>query len=162
VVGLLLGILAATRVGGLVDGFILAALLAVRAVPPFWLGTLLILFFAVDLHWLPTSGIGTPGHFVLPVATIALFFVGEFAMVVRASMIEALATDYVRAARAKGLPRRLVVFRHALRNSLNPLVSVVSVNFGALLGGTVIVENVFAVPGVGLLAAQSVGQQDYP
>jgi ABC-type dipeptide/oligopeptide/nickel transport system permease component len=120
------------------------------------------MFFAVQLRWLPTSGKTGAASYVLPVLTITLFFIAEFAMVVRASMIEALSSDYVRAATAKGLPRRLVVLRHALRNSLNPIVSVVAVNFGALLGGTVIVEAVFAWPGVGLLAVQAVTQTDYP
>ncbi|MGH3004744.1 MAG: ABC transporter permease [Gaiellaceae bacterium] len=162
VVGLVLGVVAATRAGGALDGALISFSLVARAVPTFWLGTLLILFFAVNLAWLPTSGKGGWKSFVMPVATIALFFVAELAMVVRAAMIEALSSDYVRAAVAKGLPRRLVVLRHALRNSLNPLVSVVAVNFGALLGGTVIVEAVFAWPGIGLLAVQSVTQTDYP
>jgi peptide/nickel transport system permease protein len=161
-VGLALGIVAATRAGHTLDGALMSFSLVARAVPTFWLGTLLILFFAVQLSWLPTSGKRGWEYFVMPVATIALFFIAEFAMVVRASMIEALSSDYVRTATAKGLPRRLVVLRHALRNSLNPLVSVVAVNFGALLGGTVIVEAVFAWPGIGLLAVESVTQTDYP
>lgn len=162
VVALALGVLAAARAGGLLDGALISFALFVRAIPSFWLGTLLILFFAVKLGWLPTSGIGGPEYYVMPVATIALFFVAEFAMVVRASMVEALSADYVRTATAKGLPRRVVVLRHALRNSLNPLLSVFGVNFGALLGGTVIIENVFAWPGIGRLAVESVAQTDYP
>lgn len=161
-VGLVLGVVAATRAGRALDGTLISFSLVARAVPTFWLGTLLILFFAVNLAWLPTSGKAGWKSFVMPVLTIALFFIAEFAMVVRAAMIEALSSDYVRTATAKGLPRRLIVLRHALRNSLNPLVSVVAVNFGALLGGTVIVEAVFAWPGIGLLAVQSVAQTDYP
>jgi peptide/nickel transport system permease protein len=162
VAGLVLGVVAATRAGRTLDSALMSFALIARAVPTFWLGTLFILFFGVRLQWLPTSGRSGPASLVLPVLTITLFFVAEFAMVVRASMIEALASDYVRAATAKGLPRRIVVLRHALRNSLNPIVSVVAVNFGALLGGTVIVEAVFAWPGVGLLAVESVTQTDYP
>lgn len=162
IVGIVLGVVAATRAGRALDGALMSFSLVARAIPTFWLGTLLILLFAVQLDWLPTSGKQEASAFVMPVVTIALFFIAEFAMVVRASMIEALSSDYVRAATAKGLPRRLVVQRHALRNSLNPLLSVVAVNFGALLGGTVIVEAVFSWPGVGLLAVQSVTQTDYP
>ena len=162
IVGLLLGVLTATRAGRALDGALMTFSLVARAVPTFWLGTLLILLFAVELNWLPTSGKAGASSYVMPVVTIALFYVAEFAMVVRASMIEALASDYVRAATAKGLPRRLVLVRHALRNSLNPILSVVGVSFGALLGGTVIVEAVFSWPGVGLLAVQSVTQTDYP
>lgn len=161
-VGMLLGVVAATQAGRLTDGLFLIFALIARAVPQFWLGILLILWFALWLGWFPTSGRGTPKHLVMPVVTIALFFVAEFAMVLRAAMVEALESDYVRAAKSKGLPARLVVLRHALRNSLNPLVSVVGVNFGALLGGTVIVENVFAWPGLGRLAVEAVIQTDYP
>ena len=161
-VGVLLGVAASTRAGRARDAAVITFALVARAVPTFWLGTLFILLFSVNLGWLPTSGVGGPENFIMPVLTIALFFIAEFAMVVRASMVEALATDYVRAAMAKGLPRRLIVFRHALRNSLNPLVSVIAVNIGALLGGTVIVENVFAWPGIGRLAVEAVGNTDYP
>jgi len=98
----------------------------------------------------------------VPALTSAFLFSGEVAAVVRASMVEALHTDYVRAALAKGLPTRTILLRHALRNALNPVISVVAVDFGVLLGGTVIVENVFAWPGIGTLAVQSVGATDYP
>jgi peptide/nickel transport system permease protein len=161
-VGILLGVAAAVRSGGFLDSATISLALVARAIPSFWLGTLLILFFSLKLHWLPTSGIGGLPHLVMPAVSIALVFVGEVAMVVRASMVEALVADYVRAALAKGLPTRIIVFRHALRNSLNPLISVVAVNFGILLGGTVIVENVFAWPGIGTLAIASVGSRDYP
>jgi peptide/nickel transport system permease protein len=162
VIGVLLGVLAAFRSGGFLDSSLISLALVARAVPSFWLGTLLILFFSLKLHLLPTSGIGGVSHLVMPTVSIALLFIGEIAIVVRASMVEALVADYVRAALAKGLPTRIIVFRHALRNSLNPLVSVVAVNFGILLGGTVIVENVFAWPGIGTLAVDSVGARDYP
>jgi peptide/nickel transport system permease protein len=160
--GIVLGVVAAARAGGFLDGALMSFALFARAIPSFWLGTLLILLFAVELGWLPTSGIGGPSHYVMPVATVALFFVAEYALVVRASMIEALSADYARTAIAKGLSRRVVLLRHALRNSLNPLLSVFAVTFGALLGGTVIVENVFAWPGLGQLAVESVAQTDYP
>jgi len=152
----------ARREGTLADGAVIGFSLGARAIPSFWLGTLFILVFSVHLGWLPTSGRGSPQQLIMPVATIALFFVAEFTMVLRSSLIDAMSTDYIRAARAKGLSRRLVMYRHAAVNSIGPLLTVVGVNFGALLGGTVIVENVFAWPGLGRLAVEAVGQTDYP
>jgi peptide/nickel transport system permease protein len=162
VIGVALGVIGAARSGGVIDSLLTTVSLVARAIPSFWLGTLFILFFSLKLRWLPTSGIGGLSHLVLPALTIAFLFIGEVAAVVRASMVEALHTDYVRAALAKGLPTRTILLRHALRNALNPVISVVAVDFGVLLGGTVIVENVFAWPGIGTLAVQSVGATDYP
>jgi peptide/nickel transport system permease protein len=162
VFGMTLGIIGAARSGGLVDSLLTIVSLGARAIPSFWLGTIFILFFALKLGWFPTSGIGGLSHLVLPALTIAFLFIGEVATIVRASMVEALGTDYVRTALAKGLPMRTILLRHALRNALNPVISVVAVDFGLLLGGTVIVENVFAWPGIGTLAVQSVGATDYP
>lgn len=157
-----LALLSVRRAGGTLDSAILSSGLVARAIPNFWLGTLLILVFAVHRNWLPTSGAGTIRHMVLPIATIAFFFVAEFTMVLRASLLDALRSDYVRAATARGASRSVVLTRHGLRNSMNPLVSVVGVNFGALLGGTVVVENVFAWPGLGRLAVEAVAQTDFP
>ncbi len=161
-VAVILAIYGARREGRLGDGIVIGFSLGARAVPAFWLGTLLILVFSVQLGWLPTSGRGSPSQLIMPVATIALFFIAEFTMVLRASLLEAYKADYVRAARAKGLSERQVTIRHAVRNSVGPLLAVVGVNFGSLLGGTVIVENVFAWPGLGRLAVEAVGQTDYP
>ncbi|GMQ99127.1 MAG: ABC transporter permease [Acidimicrobiia bacterium] len=157
-----LAIFGARREGRIGDGIVIGFSLGARAIPSFWLGTLLILVFSVKLGWLPTSGRGSPQQLIMPVVTIALFFVAEFTLVLRTSLLEAFKADYVRAARAKGLSERSVTLRHAARNSVGPLLAVVAVNFGALLGGTVIVENVFAWPGLGRLAVEAVGQTDYP
>lgn len=157
-----LAMLAVRRAGGQLDAFIMSVGLVARAIPNFWFGTLLILLFSVRLGWFPTSGAGTVAHMVLPIATIAFFYVAEFTIVLRSSLLEALESDHIRAAAARGTPPRVVMLRHGLRNSLNPLVSVIGVNFGALLGGTVIVEAVFAWPGVGRLAVEAVTRTDFP
>lgn len=157
-----LALLAARRPHGRLDATILTLGLVTRAVPNFWMGTLLILIFSVWLGWLPTSGAGTLAHLVLPVLTIAFFFVAEFAMVLRAKLIDSLQSGYVLAARARGTSGRTIMLRHAMKNSLNPLVSVVGVNFGSLLGGTVIIEAVFGWPGLGRLAVEAVSRTDFP
>ncbi|MFC7546858.1 ABC transporter permease [Plantactinospora sp. GCM10030261] len=162
VVAVPLALLSARRAGGRTDSVILSSGLVARAIPNFWFGTVLILVFSVHLGWFPTSGAGTAGHLVLPIATIAFFFVAEFTMVLRASLIDALHSDHVLAATARGATGRGVLLRHGLRNSLNPLVSVIGVNFGALLGGTVIVEAVFGWPGLGRLAVEAVTRTDFP
>src|SRR5262249_55755566 len=130
--------------------------------PSFWLGLMLILLFAVDLHWLPTSGVGTWQHLVLPSVTLAAFLYPQIALLTRAVLIEVLQEQYVVTARAKGLPPRLVLLRHALRNILNPVVTNIGLNFGMLLGGAVITETVFAWPGVGQLGVKAIFSRDLP
>lgn len=140
------------------------------AIPSFWLGILLILFFSVTFHWLPPSGVGESGRFtlggvkylIMPVVTIGVSNLSVFSRFVRSSMIDVLATDYVRTARAKGLPERAVLTRHALRNALLPVVTALGIQFGRLLGGSVITESVFAYPGIGRLVVTSILNRDYP
>jgi ABC-type dipeptide/oligopeptide/nickel transport system permease component len=133
-----------------------------QALPSFWLGLMLIVLFAVDLHWLPTSGIGTWQHLVLPTLTLAAFLYPQIALLTRAVLIDVLREQYIVTARSKGLSARLVLFRHALRNSLNPVVTSIGLNFGLLLGGTVITETVFAWPGVGQLGIKAIFSRDLP
>ncbi len=140
------------------------------AIPSFWLGILLILFFSVTFHWLPPSGVGEPGRFtlggakylIMPVASIVVSNLSVFSRFVRSSMIDVLGADYVRTARAKGLPERTVLTRHALRNALLPVVTALGIQFGRLLGGSVIIESVFAYPGIGRLVVSSILNRDYP
>ncbi len=140
------------------------------AIPSFWLGILLILLFSVRVHWLPPSGIGQGSslqpsnmkYLVMPVITIALSNLSVFSRFVRSSMIDVLSMDYVRTARSKGLMERNVVFHHALRNALLPVVTAVGIQFGRLLGGAVVTEAVFAYPGIGRLIVTSILNRDYP
>jgi peptide/nickel transport system permease protein len=169
-VGLPLGCIAAMHQNGRVDSVITAFNSLGLAVPAFWLGLMLILVFAVNLQWLPPSGIGNPGQpwylslqfLILPTATIALSNLSVFARFVRSAMLEVLGADYVRTARAKGLYEFIVIGRHALRNALIPVVTVLGIQFGRLLGGAVITEAVFAYPGLGRLVVTSIQNRDYP
>lgn len=133
-----------------------------QAIPPYWLGIMLILVFSVSLGWLPTSGRGTLSHLVLPAITLGSVLMALITRLVRSGMLDVLGEDYVRTARAKGLRERSVIVRHALRNILIPLVTVIGLQLGALFGGAVITESIFAWPGVGRLALQSINARDYP
>ncbi len=133
-----------------------------QAIPPYWLGIMLILIFAVNLHWFPTSGRGTWRHLVLPAVTLGSVLMALVTRLVRSGMLDVLSEDYVRTARAKGLKEQTVIVRHALRNILIPLVTVIGLQLGALFGGAVITESIFAWPGVGRLALQAISARDYP
>ena len=133
-----------------------------QAIPPYWLGIMLILIFSVGLGWFPTSGRGTIWHLVLPAITLGSVLMALITRLVRSGMLDVLGEDYIRTARAKGLQERRVIVRHALRNILIPLVTVVGLQLGALFGGAVITESIFAWPGVGRLALQAINARDYP
>lgn len=133
-----------------------------QAIPPYWLGIMLILLFSVNLGWFPTSGRGTWKHLILPAITLGSVLMALITRLVRSGMLDVLGEDYVRTARAKGLPEKWVITRHALRNILIPLVTVVGLQLGALFGGAVITESIFAWPGVGRLALQAINARDYP
>jgi peptide/nickel transport system permease protein len=133
-----------------------------QAMPPYWLGIMLILLFSVSLGWLPTSGRGSWRHLILPAITLGSVLMALITRLVRSGMLDVLNEDYVRTARAKGLPNRLVLVRHAMRNILIPLVTVIGLQLGALFGGAVITESIFAWPGVGRLALQAISARDYP
>jgi peptide/nickel transport system permease protein len=160
--GSVLGVAAAARPRSSWD--IVARLTALlgQAVPAFWLGTVLILLFAVDLKWLPSSGLEGPGGVVLPAIALAAFPAATLTRLLRASMIETLGTDYIRTARAKGLSRSRILVGHALRNAALPALAFTGLQIGFLLGGAVIVEGVFAYPGIGGLALDAVATRDIP
>jgi peptide/nickel transport system permease protein len=161
-VGVSAGIVAAVRRGTWWDRASLWLSLAGVIAPAFVLGVLLQLLFAVRLGLLPTAGTGTPWHLLLPALTLGAFPIANVARLTRASMLDVLGEDYVRTARAKGLAERAVVWRHALRNALIPTVTVVGLQFGYMLGGAVLVEVVFAWPGLGRYVIQSIATRDYP
>lgn len=157
-----LGIQAAVRRGSAVDHASRLVALAGASLPSFWLAFLLIIVFAVQLRMLPVAGRGTARHLVLPAVTLGFALAAPLTRLTRSSMLEVLGEDFVRTARAKGLHERGVVIRHALRNALIPVVTVAGMSFGHLLGGAVIVETVFAWPGVGKLVVDSIFDRDYP
>lgn len=156
------GVLAAVKRGSWIDTISMTVALIGLSMPHFWLGIMFIMFFSVQLGWLPTSGRGTWEQLVMPSLALGISLVALFARLTRSAMLEVLGQDYVRTARAKGLPEVLVVGKHALRNALIPLVTVIGMEFGFLLGGAVIIETVFAWPGVGRLIVQSILDRDYP
>ena len=172
--GLVLGVLAARRVNGWRDTLISTAGLLFYAIPSFWLGLMLIVLFSVKLAWLPPGGFESIGagltglarvldiasHLVLPTISLALIFLAIYLRLMRASMLEVMGLDFVRTARAKGLPEGRVLRRHVLRNAMLPMVTFVGLQFSTMLGGSVVVESVFSLPGLGRLAYESVVQRD--
>jgi ABC-type dipeptide/oligopeptide/nickel transport system permease component len=157
-----LGILAAVFRGTVIDFAAMTVALAGISMPNFWLGPLLAILFAVELGWLPVSGTGSPAHLVLPAVTLAAALSAILARMTRASLLEELRELYVLSARARGLSQARAVLRHAFRNSLIPVVTIVGLQFGAVLTGTIITETIFAWPGVGRLLIQSINFRDYP
>jgi peptide/nickel transport system permease protein len=157
-----LGILAAVFQNTWIDRTALVLAVGGQAVPNFWFGLMLILVFGVMLRWTPISGQDTLAHFILPTIAVAITTLPQQMRLTRAGMLEVLQSDYIRTARAKGLPARSVIFKHALRNAILPVVSLTMVNFGFLLGGTVVVETIFALNGLGFEAFQAIIRQDFP
>jgi peptide/nickel transport system permease protein/oligopeptide transport system permease protein len=130
--------------------------------PSFWLGLMLLLAFSVKFHWFPSSGAGGVSHLVLPAITLGAAASAIIARVTRSSMIEVFAEDYVRTARAKGLKETAVIVRHALKNALIPIITILGLEFGGLLAGSVVTETVFAYPGIGQLLINSINNRDFP
>jgi ABC-type dipeptide/oligopeptide/nickel transport system permease component len=157
-----LGVAAAVRRGTAVDHTAMTVALAGVSVPNFWLGPLLALVFAVELGWLPVSGRGDLSHLVLPAISLGAGLSAILARMTRASLLEELREPYVQAARARGVSGGRAVWRHAFRNSLIPVVTIVGLQFGVVLTGAVITETIFAWPGIGRLLIQSIGFRDYP
>lgn len=172
--GTLLGILAGNRPGGATDRILSGAALLLYAVPGFWLGLVLAVIFAIELRWLPLSGIETIAsgkqglaraldilrHLVLPVSALGLIYMALYLRVMRAAMAEVWRRDHILAARARGLSRPRIVLAHVARNALLPVVTVLGLHAGSMLGGSVVIESVFAIPGLGRLAHEAVTQRD--
>ena len=157
-----LGVLAALRKNSWIDRAVLTLSVLGQAIPSFWLGLLFIYLFGVILRWLPISGSDTGWHFVMPTITLGLSTMPALMRLTRTGMIDVLSSDYIRTAWAKGLHPMSVLFKHALRNAVLPVVSLSAVMLGFLLGGSVIVESVFALNGIGLLAFDSIKRIDFP
>jgi len=161
-IGIPLGVLAAVKRGTAVDTAARVAALLGQSVPAFWLGIVLMYFFSVQLGWLPTSGSGSLAHLVLPTVSMALFTVAAITRLVRVSMIDALGSEYIKLARVKGVPERVVIWKHALRNSLIPVLTYMGAFFATMITGAVVIETVFSWPGIGRLAYESILNRDFP
>lgn len=157
-----LGVLAAVFKNSWIDRLCLATAVVGQALPNFFFALLLVMLFSISLHWLPVSGSDSWLHFVMPTIALGYYVAPAFMRLVRAGMVEVLEADYIRTARAKGLPTRSVIFKHALRNAVVPVVALAAVQLGFLLGGSVVIETIFALDGLGYLAYQSITFKDYP
>jgi len=160
-VGVTAGVVAAVRRNTVLDHVVSSVAMMGVSMPVYWLGLLLILLFAVTLGWLPAAGSGQPLSIVLPVVTLAAFSTALVSRMTRASMLEVLGQDFMRTAEAKGAPPRTVIIKHGLRNAFIPILTVISLQFGALLGGAVLTETVFGWPGIGRLLVDSIGARDF-
>jgi len=161
-IGIPAGLLAAERRATATDRTVGLFTLFGLSVPNFALGPVLILVFSVLLGWLPVSGRGGPAHLILPAVTLGASLAAILTRMVRTSVIEELSSDYVRTARAKGLSSAAVLFRHAFRNALIPILTILGLQFGTLLAGTIVTETIFSWPGIGRLAVQAINARDYP
>jgi ABC-type dipeptide/oligopeptide/nickel transport system permease component len=162
VVSIPLGLAGGARPGGAIDLVGRAVGLFGQAVPSFWLALLMILFFAVQLRWLPSSGRETAASVLMPAFVLSLPVMGRLVRLTRSSVLEIMGEDYMRTARSKGLSPRIIFYRHALRNAAIPLVGVIGIQFGYMLGGSVIIESVFAWPGLGRMAIEAISIRDFP
>jgi peptide/nickel transport system permease protein len=161
-VSLPLGILAAVRENTALDRAVQVVALLGQAMPSFWLGLLLMIVLGLQLGWLPISGTGSWQHYVMPGIVLAFSAIPALTRLTRAGMIQALGSDYIRTARAKGLSRASILLKHALRNAAIPVVAIAAVQLGFMLGGSIVIEQVFALHGVGFLAWESIGKNDFP
>lgn len=162
IVAIPLGVLAAVRQNTWVDRAALTLAVGGQALPSFWFALILVLIFSVNLRWLPVSGNSTWAHFVLPTVALGYYATPAIMRLTRTGMLDVLSSDYIRTARAKGLNARKVLFKHALRNALIPVVSLAAVQFGFMLGGSIVIETIFSLQGLGHLAWESIGRKDFP
>jgi peptide/nickel transport system permease protein len=156
------GILSAVKQYSKIDISVTVLAMFMAAIPTFWLGLLLILLFALQLNMLPSFGVGSWQGYILPTITMAIPSAAIIIRMTRSTMLETIREDYIRTARAKGAPERAVIWKHALRNALLPIITLVGISFGGLLGGTILVEKVFGLPGLGSLMVTSIGMKDIP
>jgi ABC-type dipeptide/oligopeptide/nickel transport system permease component len=160
--GIVLGTICAVKKGSALDLCLMTFAVFGQSMPSFWLGVMLILLFAVNLHWLPASGRGGWQHLILPTLSLMMYPLPFILLLVRSSVLEVLREDFVLVARSKGLTQKTVLFKHVLKNALNPAVSALGIQLGTVLGGAVVTESVFAWPGLGRLSIQAVWVRDMP
>lgn len=161
VLGMILGIVSAVKPYTLLDNVSMTLALVGVSMPNFWQGLLLMLLFSVNLGWLPATGYGTWKHIILPAVTVGTSSAGIIARMTRSSMLEVINADYINTARAKGQKELVVIIRHGLRNALIPVITTAGLQFGSMLGGALLTETVFAMPGLGKLMVDSVSGRDY-
>lgn len=162
VLGIPAGIISAVKQYTLIDGVTMILALVGVSMPVFWLGMMLVLLFSVKLKLLPASGSGTFKHLIMPAFSLGVGGVATITRMTRSSMLEVIRQDYIRTARAKGVSERVVITKHALKNALIPIVTIIGIEFGSLLGGAVLTESIFAWPGIGRLMIDSIYKQDRP
>ncbi|MDP3178466.1 MAG: ABC transporter permease, partial [Spirochaetaceae bacterium] len=162
IIGIPLGILSAVKQYSALDIASTMIAMVMGSIPGFWFGMLMILFFSLKLGWLPSYGVGGIEHFVMPALTMGVTSAAHKLRTTRATMLETIREDYIRTARAKGAPEKVVIWTHALRNALLPIITLVGIDFAALLGGTILTESVFAMPGLGMLMLTSIRMKDLP
>lgn len=162
VIGVPIGVLSAVKQYSAMDNATMAGALILASMPGFWLGTMLVLLFASRLHWLPATGADSWKSFVLPCVALMASNMATLVRMTRSNMLEVIRAEYITMARAKGASEKIVIFRHALRNALMPIITIIGMNLSGLLGGTMIIESVFALPGLGTLAVTAVRGKDIP
>ena len=162
VVGILAGIASAVKRNKLTDNIIMVLSLISVSTPSFFLALVLMLFFSLQLGWLPSMGLRTPLHYVLPIITLGMQSVGTIARTTRSSMLEVLGQDYIRTSRSRGIPERVIIYSHAFKNTIIPVLTIVGLRFGGLLAGSMLVETVFSIPGIGRYLVDAVLERDYP
>jgi len=160
--GVPLGILSATKQYSIFDGAATVVGLMGISIPEFWLSMMLILFFSVQLGWLPPSGLDTPRHWILPALSIGISSTAIIMRMTRSSMLEVIRQDYIRTAKAKGQRQSVIIFRHALKNALIPVITIVGLEIGYLLGGAILTENIFSIAGIGRFMVEAISRRDYP
>lgn len=161
-IGIPLGILSAVKQYSAMDLISTVSAMFMAAIPGFWLALMLILLFSLKLGLLPSNGIGSIKHYIMPTITLSLVSAAGLLRLTRTTMLETIRQDYIRTARSKGAEERIVIWKHALKNALLPVITVVGMNFGALLGGTILIEHVFAMPGLGTLVITAIRMKDVP
>jgi ABC-type dipeptide/oligopeptide/nickel transport system permease component len=162
ILALPIGVLAASRRGSMIDRVSLLGSLIGISAPPFWIGIAFIFIFSVELQWLPSSGRGTWAHLVLPATSLALYRLALFIRLIRAGMLDVMTMDFIRTARSKGVSEKKVIYKHALKNTLIPFVTIAGMQMGSLLAGAIVTEKVFAWPGMGRLFLEAIGVMDFP
>lgn len=162
IIGVPLGIISAVKQYSFVDNVTLVLAMLLTSIPAFWMGLMMILLFSLKLDLLPATGIDTWKHFILPGIAVAINSMASLIRLTRSSMLEVIRADYIRTAKAKGASKKCVIFKHALRNAMLPVVTQIGLNFGRQLGGAIIIEQVFAIPGLGTLMINSVRMKDTP
>ncbi len=162
IVGILIGITCAVKRNSITDSSLVVISLAAVSTPSFFLALIMLLIFSLNLGWLPSVGLKTPLHYILPVITLGMQSVGLIARTTRSAMLDVLTQDYIRTSRSRGIPKKVIIYCHALKNAMIPVITVVGLRFGGLLAGSTLIETVFSIPGVGRYLVDGVLKRDFP